>query len=262
MYNSSKKVIASSLLLFCVFLFFNCSTAIDPIEDIEVSWQLADSVADSPGTAMIFILKNNNKESQNLKNWALKFNAVYPVLDTIAENYEVSNLGGNLFQITFKSPENLSSGDSIAINMESMYAINNKSAVPNGLYFQYIEDENIAKEVTKYTVHTFTFDAKEIIKRLEALYDRNNISKVGTPQVIIHTHLDLTFSPGSWSHKGDILVDISKEIPQGNMLFNEVNEVLPNINVIRSENQENTNFSINFDANLMDEAYILKTTSD
>src|SRR5699024_2877733 len=58
------------------------------------------------------------------------------------------------------------------------------------------------------------------------------------------------------------LVDISKEIPQGNMLFNEVNEVLPNINVIRSENQENTNFSINFDANLMDEAYILKTTSD
>ena len=262
MYNPSKRVIASSLLLFCIFLFFNCSTGIDPIEDVEVSWQLTDSAADSPGTAMTFILKNNNKESQNLKNWALKFNAIYPVLDTVAENYEVSNLGGNLFQITFKSTENLGSGDSIAIHMESMYAINNKSAVPNGLYFHYIADESIAKQVGKYTVHPFTFNAKENIKRLEALYNRNNISKVGTPQLILPTPLDLKVSPGSWSPDGDVLVAISQEIPQGNKLFNEVSEVLPNINVIRSENQENTNFSINYDANLMDEAYVLETTSD
>lgn len=198
------------ILLFLLSMFTNCSSP-KTIERQAITWRLSDQQAKVPGKAMEFVLLNKSPSDLLLDEWGLWFNAIYPIADTVNKPYKVINKKGNLYKIEFDKGFQLKEKDSIVIRMESLYAINNKSAVPNGLYFQNEKDNNIATDVKNYQVQAFHEDKEQNRMQLAKLYERNEKVRDGDAQMILPTPKRLNLRDGIWTvnHKLHYYIDES-----------------------------------------------------
>lgn len=178
-------------------VFFSCSTE-QAVQDISINWRLSQDEGKTSDTKMEFVIVNPSSTPISLDEWGLWFNAIYPVLDTVAIDYEVINEKGNLYQVRFSEGRSIASHDSLVIQITSQYAINNVSAIPNGLYFQNKKNTAFAFDVKTYTQQEVTESREVYNQRLADLFEKNLKASEGQALDILPTPTQVVRGAGEW----------------------------------------------------------------
>lgn len=208
---------------------------------------------------MEFVLVNGTSSGLDLKGWSIWFNAIYPVLDTIAEDYEVINQKGNLFQLLFEKELKLEGKDSIVIQMESKYAINNLSAAPNGLYFQKNDDSQQAFDIKDYQIGSFKESNENYNKRLAALYEKNLKVQPEYMQLILPTPHSLITGEGEFSVNEALKYYLDPQLAdREDQLKRIFGNIRSDLDFISSEDKREAELIVEHDTSLQKEAYILE----
>lgn len=180
-----------------LIIFVSCSTG-QAIQDLSINWRLSKEDGKTSETKMEFVLVNSSASTISLDQWSLWFNAIYPVLDTVSEDYIVTNEKGNLYQITFSEGRRIGSQDSLVVQITSKYAINNVSAIPNGLYFQNKENASFAFDVKIYNKEEAIENSDIYKERLAKLFEKNLKAVEGFALDILPTPTEVVMGVGEW----------------------------------------------------------------
>lgn len=163
-------------------------------KDLSIHWRPASTYDGKDNLQMAIVIKNTGSESFALQDWDLFFNSMFPAVKVSTNDYTLSDLRGNLFQISFN--RNLASGDSLEVSYASQYPISGISTVPNGFYLLSKQDKSSVLKIDNVIYHKIIPSSKENRAYLENVYAKNafleksveDILIFPTPKYVKHHH--------------------------------------------------------------------------
>ena len=174
------------MLLLLSFISVYNAVAQQNMRELALTWKPSSSYDGKNNLELSLVIKNNGKQAIDLSQWNLFFNSMYPVLDTLTQEYSIKDLRGNLFKVSFK--RDLKPNDSLHINYTTKYRISGISTVPNGFYLLNNADKKTFVALNNVTYQKINPPKEENKEFLEKLYVKNALlEKPSSPILIFPT---------------------------------------------------------------------------
>ena len=176
-----------SYLLFTIvwsaLQFSPCYAQNELSKTLSLNWRTAPAYDGKDNLSLILVLRNNSNDIIKLKEWDLFFNSMFPVLNSKTAHYDIEDLRGNFFKISFH--QNLAANDSLVVNYTSQYPIPGISTVPNGFYLLNRLDKKTTVALNRVDYQPIKRSIQSNIEFLENLYDRNKKYNKSTQDILI-----------------------------------------------------------------------------
>lgn len=164
---------------------------------ITLKWRTGESYNGKDNLELALVLKNTGPTTIDLKTKDLWFNAIFPVEERTATDYEISNENGNLFRVRFADKAQIAPQDSLVVLYASKYPILNVSNVPNGFYLQDRSNKAAVQPLT-VQVRPLKLPDTDQTAYWAALYDKIESRQVSDlSKQILPTPMSLKSSSGS-----------------------------------------------------------------
>ena len=179
---STRIHIISALFLMSLLQWQN-TFAQRSSKDLSIHWRPSSAYNGKDNLQMSLVIKNTGAESFELQNWDLFFNSMYPALKASTNDYTLSDLRGNLFQVAFH--RNLAPGDSLEVSYSSQYPISGISTVPNGFYLLSKKDKSSVLKIDDVIYHKITPSQQANRSYLENVYLKNTSLEKTAEDILI-----------------------------------------------------------------------------
>ncbi|MFZ4261788.1 family 20 glycosylhydrolase [Sphingobacterium sp. HJSM2_6] len=173
-------------------------------QEVKVKWNFAEDYNAKDKLGLSITLVNLGKQSIDLSKSGLWFNSLYPISDLQQSNYQFHNRNGNLYQVTFNQKSILQAKDSIQLRYQSPYPITHISLIPNGFYFQSINDPAQTIDLGHPEITALQLSTETQHQFLAELYDQNSSFKKAEVQRILPSVSQVTYQQGNLSLTGKI----------------------------------------------------------
>ena len=184
-------------LIGCI-LFSQLSFAQRNTDDVALHWKPSPSYNGKDNLGLILVIKNTGPKEFLLSQWDLFFNSMYPVLNSSNSDYTITDLRGNLFQVSFQ--KSLQPNDSLQIDYVSKYPISGVSTLPNGFYLLNKTDKKTFVGISNVSYDKINLSTAANQEFLEKLYVKNSsYNKPTTPILIFPTPKYLKQTGGQFS---------------------------------------------------------------